>query len=143
MGLFDNFRFEPLPEKWRQEAVAWQDRYFQEISVVQDAKTWGKYYPGLPLTRLESITAKPETFAPYAAKALAADRTTEDLSWRAWNASQLHDDEFMTALKIIRAQASTELGSIQQHRMVYEQLDGGSLTGFDKEIVEEIGRAHV
>jgi 1,2-phenylacetyl-CoA epoxidase catalytic subunit len=46
----------------------------------------------------------------------------------------------MTALKIIRAQASTELGSIQQHRMVYEQLDSGSLTGLDKEIVEGIHR---
>src|SRR5437870_6472439 len=50
------------------------------------------------------------------------------------------DAQFMTALKIIRAQASTELGSIQQHRMVYEQLDGGSLTGLDKEIVEGIHR---
>ena len=138
MGLFDNFRFEPLPEKWAHEAVAWQDRYFQEISVVQDAKAWAKYYPGLPLTRLESIMAKNEGFPSYAAKALAADRTTPDLSWRVWKASQLHDDEFMTALKIIRAQASTELGSIQQHRMVYTKFDHGSLTGLDKEIVEGI-----
>ena len=138
MGLFDNFRFEPLPENWRREAVAWQDRYFQEISVVQDEKNWNKYYPGLPLTRLESITAKPEGFPTYASKALASDETTSDLSWRVWKASQLHDDEFMTALKIIRAQASTELGSIQQHRMVYEKLDRGSLTGLDKEIVEGI-----
>ena len=138
MGLFDNFRFEPMPEKWRQEAVAWQERYFQEISVVQDEKNWHKYYPGLPLTRLESITAKPEGFPTYASKALAADRTTSDLSWRVWKASELHDDEFMTALKIIRAQASTELGSIQQHRMVYEKLDGGHLSGLDKEIVEGI-----
>jgi 1,2-phenylacetyl-CoA epoxidase catalytic subunit len=50
------------------------------------------------------------------------------------------DAQFNTALKIIRAQASTELGSIQQHRMVYEQLDSGSLTGLDREIVEGIHR---
>src|SRR5438309_4921978 len=50
------------------------------------------------------------------------------------------DAHFMTSHKIIRAQASTELGSIQQHRMVYEQLDGGSLTGLDREIVEGIHR---
>src|SRR5256712_13845020 len=46
----------------------------------------------------------------------------------------------MPALKITRAQAWPELGSIQQHRMVYEQLDGGSLTGLDREIVEGIHR---
>ena len=118
MGLFDSFRFEPLPPKWKSEAVAWQDRYFPEFSQVQDERTWNRHYPGLPVTRLESIMAKPESFAPYASKVVAADRMTSDLSWRVWKASQLHDDEFMTALKIIRAQASTELGSIQQHRMV-------------------------
>ncbi len=138
MGLYDNFRFEPIPEGWRLEAEAWQDRYFQEISEVLDEKRWTKFYPGLPPTRLESITAKPDGFPTYASKVLAADGRTADLSWRVWKASQLHDDEFMTALKIIRAQASTELGSIQQHRMVYEKLDKGGLTGMDKEIVEGI-----
>src|SRR5207245_6078992 len=59
---------------------------------------------------------------------------------RLWNADQMPDAQFMTALKISRAQAATELGSIQQHRMVYEQLDSGSLTGLDKEIVEGIHR---
>src|SRR5207247_1914792 len=52
----------------------------------------------------------------------------------------LDDNRFNTALKIIRAQASTELGSIQQHRMVYQKLDSGSLTGLDREIVEGIHR---
>ena len=138
MGLFDNFQFEPLPEHWRLEAEAWVDRYFQEIAVVQDPKNWSKFYPSLPLTRLESIMAKPDGFRSYASKVVAADPRTADLSWRVTKASQLHDDQFMTALKIIRAQASTELGSIQQHRMVYEKLDSGSLTGMDKEIVEGI-----
>src|SRR5205809_100828 len=36
--------------------------------------------------------------------------------------------------------SSTALGSIQQHRMVYEQLGRGSLTEFDKEIVEGMHR---
>jgi len=57
-----------------------------------------------------------------------------------WKAEELDDNRFQTALKIIRAQASTELGSIQQHRMVYERLDSGSLAGLDKEIVEGIHR---
>jgi len=138
MGLLDNFEFQPLPEHWRLEAEAWVDRYFQEIAEVQDLKNWSKFYPSLPLTRLESIMAKPDGFRSYASKVVAADAKTSDLSWRVTKASQLHDDQFMTALKIIRAQASTELGSIQQHRMVYEKLDSGSLTGTDKEIVEGI-----
>src|SRR3990172_3705457 len=138
MGLFDNFQFEPLPEHWRLEAEAWVDRYFQEIAEGQDPKNWSKFYPSLPLPRLESIMAMPGGFRSYASKVVAADPRTADLSWRVTKASQLHDDQFMTALKIIRAQASTELGSIQQHRMVYEKLDSGSLTGTDKEIVEGI-----
>jgi hypothetical protein len=48
------------------------------------------------------------------------------------------DSQFMTALEIIRAQASTELVPIQQHRMVYEQLDSGSLNGLGQEVVEGI-----
>lgn len=138
MGLYDSFRFEPLPPKWSGEAVAWQDRYFPEFAEVQDERRWARHYPGLPMTRLQSIMAKPESFTPYASKVLAAEPRTSDLSWRVWKASDLHDDEFMTALKIIRAQASTELGSIQQHRMVYEKIDKGTVTGLDKEIVEGI-----
>ena len=138
MGLFDSFRFEPLPTKWKAEAEAWQDRYFPEFTEVQDEAKWTRHYPGLPVTRLESIMAKPESFTPYASKVVASEPRTTDLSWRVWKAAQLNDDEFMTALKIIRAQASTELGSIQQHRMVYEKLDRSNLTGLDKEIVEGI-----
>ena len=71
---------------------------------------------------------------------MGATRATADLSGRVWKAEELDDNRFQTALKIIRAQASTELGSIQQHRMVYERLDSGSLAGLDKEIVEGIHR---
>jgi hypothetical protein len=138
MGLFDNFQFAPLPPKWKAEADLWQDRYFPELPEVQDAKRWSRHYPGLPVTRLESIMAKPEAFAGYASKAVGADARTSDLSWRVWKAADLHDDQFQTALKIIRAQASTELGSIQQHRMVYEKLDHGGLSGMDEEVVEGI-----
>ena len=141
MGLFDNFRFEPLPAKWAVEAEAWQDRYFPEFSEVQDEKRWSRHYPGLPVTRLSSIMATPEGFAPYASKALASEPRTTDLSWRVWKAADLHDDEFQTALKIIRAQASTELGSIQQHRMVYEKLDKSNVTGLDHELIEGMHRA--
>src|SRR5438309_10618264 len=75
-----------------------------------------------------------------AQKVVGSTSATGDLSGLLWSADKMPDAQFMTALTIIRAQASTALGSIQQHRMVYEKLDGGSLTGLDKEIVEGIHR---
>ena len=92
------------------------------------------------MPRLSVIMAKPDGFAGFAQKVVGATTATGNLTNRLWTADKMPDAQFMTALKIIRAQASTELGSIQQHRMVYEQLDGGSLTGLDKEIVEGIHR---
>jgi benzoyl-CoA 2,3-dioxygenase component B len=96
--------------------------------------------PRCPPSSIGLIMAKQDGFAGFAGKVVGATAATADLSNRLWTADKMPDAQFMTALKIIRAQASTELGSIQQHRMVYEQLDGGSLTGFDKEIVEGIHR---
>src|SRR2546428_4906583 len=107
---------------------------------VFDAPNWSRHYPETPMPRLSVIMAKPDGFAGFAQKVVGATAATASLSNRLWTADKMPDAQFMTALKIIRAQASTELGSIQQHRMVYEQLDGGSLTGFDKEIVEGIHR---
>ena len=131
---------EALPKKWQDEGRRWQETYFPEMPVVMDPPNWSRYYPDTPMPRLSVIMAKRDGFAGFAQKVVGASPATGDLSTRVWTADRMPDAQFMTALKIIRAQASTELGSIQQHRMVYEQLDGGSLTGFDKEIVEGIHR---
>ena len=140
MALMDQFRMEPLPQKWQDEGRRWQDTYFPEMPTVLDPPNWSRYYPDTPMPRLSVIMAKQDGFAGFAQKVVGATAATGDLSTRVWTADKMPDAQFMTALKIIRAQASTELGSIQQHRMVYEQLDRGSLTGFDKEIVEGIHR---
>ena len=140
MPLLDQFRIEALPKKWQDEGKVWQETYFPEMPTVLDQPNWKRYYPETPLPRLSVISAKPDGFAGFAKKVVGATAATADLSNRLWTADKMPDAQFMTALKIIRAQASTELGSIQQHRMVYEQLDSGSLTGLDKEIVEGIHR---
>jgi len=140
VALLDNFRTERLSDKWEREARDWQAKYFPEMPEVFDRKTWSRFYPGTAVPQLAVITAKPEGFASFASKVVGATPATADLSNRLWRAEEMTDAQFMTALKIIRAQASTELGSIQQHRMVYEKLDSGSLTGLDKEIVEGIHR---
>jgi len=137
MALMDAFRSDPLPPNWQTEADAWQQTYFPEMSEVLDAKKWKRFYPGSDPTKLTVITAKPEGFAQYAGNIVGSNPQTVDLSWRIWKAEDFQDAEFMTALRIIRAQASTELGSIQQHRMVYEQLDHAQ-GGVDRDLVEAI-----
>src|SRR5213593_359137 len=138
MPFLDQFRIEALPKKWADEGKLWQERYFPEMPEVFDAPNWSRHYPETPMPRLSVIMAKPDGFAGFAQKVVGATAATGNLTNRLWTADKMPDAQFMTALKIIRAQASTELGSIQQHRMVYDKLDSGSLTGLDKEIVEGI-----
>src|SRR5207245_3975536 len=138
MPFLDQFRIEALPKRWADEGKLWQETYFPEMPEVFDTPNWSRHYPETPMPRLSVIMAKPDGVAGFAQKVVGATAATGNLTNRLWSADQMPDAQCMTALKIIRAQASTELGSIQQHRMVYEQLDGGSLTGFDKEIVEGI-----
>src|SRR3989449_288104 len=140
MPFLDQFRLEALPQTWQDEGRRWQDTYFTEMPAVLDLANWKRFYPDTPVPRLSVIMAKPDGFAGFAQKVVGASAATASLANRVWTADKMPDAQFMTALKIIRAQASTELGSIQQHRMVYEQLDGGSLTGLDREIVEGIHR---
>jgi 1,2-phenylacetyl-CoA epoxidase catalytic subunit len=140
MALLDQFRIEALPKKWADEGTRWQETYFPEMPTVFDRPNWSRFYPEIPMPRLNVIMAKPDGFAGFAQKVIGNTPATADLSGRLWTADKMPDAQFMTALRIIRAQASTELGSIQQHRMVYEQLDRGSLTGLDKEIVEGMHR---
>ena len=140
MAFMDSFRLEPLPRKWHDESIAWRDTYFPEMPEVLDEARWRKFYPNVPVPTIATIFAKPDAFQGFASKVVGATPATSDLSHRLWHASEMDDNRFMTAMKIIRAQASTELGSIQQHRMVYEKLDHGSLTGLDREIVEGIHR---
>src|SRR5438093_12261258 len=140
MPFLDGFTLEPLPKRWHEESAAWRDTYFPEMPEVLDSEAWTKFYPEVPRPQVTTVLAKPDAFAGFAWKVVGATPATSDLSSRVWKAEQLDDNRFNTALKIIRAQASTELGSIQQHRMVYEKLDSGSLTGLAREIVEGIHR---
>ncbi len=136
----DQFRTAELPAQWQGELRAWHEKYFPEMSEVLDAAKWERFYPRIPLPLTTCVFAEPEGFSSYAARVVGAVPATGDLSNRVWKAEQMPDAQFMTALKVIRAQASTELGSIQQHRLVYQRLDHGSLTGLDREIAEGIHR---
>ncbi len=140
MALFDGFRLEPLPGSWQEEANQWQDTYFPELPEVSDVHNWKRFYPNLSPTNLSVIFAKPDAFGNFASKVVGATRETADLGRRVHRAEEMDDVRFQLALRIIKAQASTELGSIQQHRMVYSRLDRGGFTGMDGELVEGIHR---
>lgn len=141
MAILDGFTQEPLPSHWQGEADHWQDTYFPELPETQDVSTWQRFYPNLHPTNLSVVMAKPDHFAQFAGRVVAANERTSDLGWRVSRAEEMNDAQFDIALKIIKAQASTELGSIQQHRMVYRPLDTGGLRGLDREVVEGIHRA--
>ncbi len=138
MAVLDGFALEPLPRPWQSEANHWQDTYFPELPETQDVDNWQRFYPNLKPTNLSVIMARPDKFAQFASRVLGASAQTSDLSWRVHRAEEMNDKQFDLALRIIRAQASTELGSIQQHRMVYAPMDSGSLTGLERELVEGI-----
>lgn len=138
MAILDGFSLESLPGEWQGEANHWQDTYFPELPETQDIDNWQRFYPNLKPTNLSVIMAEPDKFAQFASRVVGASTSTADLGWRVRRAEEMNDQQFDLALRIIRAQASTELGSIQQHRMVYLPMDSGSLTGIDKEIVEGI-----
>ncbi len=138
MAILDGFQLEPLPKHWQGEANHWQETHFPELPETQDADNWHRFYPNLNPTKLTVIMAKPDTFPQFASRVVGATPETSDLTRRVFRAEEMTDEQFDLALRIIRAQASTELGSIQQHRMVYSPMDSGSLTGMDKEIVEGI-----
>src|SRR5213593_3653342 len=124
MPFLDVFALEPLPKNWHAESVAWRETYFPEMPEVMDTSHWNRFYPEVPVPTVATIFAKPDAFAGFASKTVGATPATSDLSGRVWKAEDLDDNRFNTALKIIRAQASTDLGSISfsKKRVCVEEL---------------------
>src|SRR5204862_1446982 len=125
MALLDQFRIEALPKTWADEGKLWQETYFPEMPTVFDRPNWDRYYPETPMPRLSVIMAKRDGFAGFAQKVVGSTAATGDLSGRLWTADKMPDAQSMTARKHIRAQPSTELGSIQRHRRLNEQRNRG------------------
>src|SRR5207249_9851975 len=134
MALLDQFRIEALPKKWADEGKRWQETYFPEMPTVFDRPNWSRFYPETPMPRLSVIMAKHDGFAGFAQKVAGNTAATGDLSGRVWTADKMPDAQFMTALTVIRAQASTEPGSTPQHRMGQALVYGGSITVLDEQI---------
>jgi guanine deaminase len=94
-----------LPEKYHKAMLDWQRRHFEEYDYF--LANWSRFYRQPPF-RLEAKLAPLKDpvirFGKYAGRERFA------------RAADMPEEMVMQAAKIIKAQCSTELGSIQQHR---------------------------
>jgi 1,2-phenylacetyl-CoA epoxidase catalytic subunit len=100
-----------ITPKYHEAIVGWQKKNFPELEYLQ--KNWAKYYP---------------TQTPYQLFAKIGKLASETINLgrmagqpRFEHAGDMVGNMFYSARDIIRAQASTELGSIQQHRLTLEE----------------------
>lgn len=102
---------ETIAPKYHEAIVDWQKKNFPEFRYLQE--NWTKFYP---------------TQTPYQLFAKVGKLNSDQILFgrqagqaRYESAGEMVGNMFYTARDIIRAQASTELGSIQQHRLTLEE----------------------
>ncbi|MEO8217202.1 MAG: Phenylacetic acid catabolic protein, partial [Acidobacteriota bacterium] len=102
---------ETITPKYHEALVNWQKKNFPELVYLE--KNWAKYYP---------------RHTPYQLLSKVGHLHTDSIQYgrmtgqpRFEKAGDMVGNMFYSARDIIRAQASTELGSIQQHRLTLEQ----------------------
>jgi len=100
-----------ITPKYHEALLDWQKQNFPELDYL--LKNWTRYYP---------------TQTPYQLFAKIGKLASETINFgrmagqqRFERAGDMVGNMFYTARDIIRAQASTELGSIQQHRLTLEE----------------------
>jgi benzoyl-CoA 2,3-dioxygenase component B len=102
---------ETIQPRYHDALVAWQKKNFPEMKFLED--NWSKFYP---------------TQTPFQLFAKIGKLSSESIHYgrmagqpRFEKAGDMVGNMFYSARDIIRVQASTELGSIQQHRMTLEE----------------------
>jgi 1,2-phenylacetyl-CoA epoxidase catalytic subunit len=102
---------ETIQPRYHDALVAWQKKNFPEMKFLED--NWTKFYP---------------TQTPFQLFAKIGKLSSESIHYgrmtgqpRFEKAGDMVGNMFYSARDIIRVQASTELGSIQQHRMTLEE----------------------
>ncbi len=100
-----------IAPRYHEALVTWQKKNFPEFSFLEE--NWSKFYP---------------TQTPYQLLAKVGKLNSDSIGYgrfagkpRFENAGDMVGNMFYSARDIIRAQASTELGSIQQHRLTLEE----------------------
>ncbi|HYM00149.1 MAG TPA: Phenylacetic acid catabolic protein, partial [Blastocatellia bacterium] len=106
-----NFSTETINPKYHDALVNWQQKNFPELAILE--KHWDDHFKGQP---------------PFQLFAKIGDIKSEDIpvgqfqgKKRFERAKDMVGNMFFSSRDIVRAQASTELGSIQQHRLTLDQ----------------------
>jgi hypothetical protein len=100
-----------ITQKYHDAIVDWQVRNFPELDILM--KHWDDYFKGVPPFRLVAKVGELKSeiveVGQYAGKQ------------RFEHAKEMVGNAFFSARDIVRAQCSTELGSIQQHRLTLDR----------------------
>lgn len=96
-----------ISPKYHEAILDWQKRNFPELDIL--LRYWEKYFPGLPpfqlVAKIGALRSEVIEVGKYAGQP------------KIERAAEMAGNMFYTARRIIRAQCSTEFGSIEQHRM--------------------------
>jgi 1,2-phenylacetyl-CoA epoxidase catalytic subunit len=101
-----------LPKRYHDALTQWQHRNFPDLPLLQ--QRWAAYFPDTTPFNLCARVATLKT--PYIGVGMFKGRPHVE------HAGEMLGNMLYSAVRIIKAQASTELGSIQQH---LETLDAG------------------
>jgi 1,2-phenylacetyl-CoA epoxidase catalytic subunit len=106
-----NYETTTITKKYHDAIVDWQKKNFPEMAMLE--KHWGDYFKGQPpfelVSKVGTIKSDTVDVGQYAGRR------------RFEKAKEMVGNAFFSARDIIRAQCSTELGSIQQHRLTLDQ----------------------
>lgn len=100
-----NIIIDKLPDKYHNVLLDWQRKHFKDYNFLLD--NWSKFYSQLPFELVAKIGNLKSEFIEVGKN--KGKRKFE-------RASEMDEEMIEKTATIIKAQASTELGSIQQHR---------------------------
>src|SRR5712692_559547 len=115
-GSLAAYTTETITPKHHDALVAWQKKHFPELEFLQT--NWSKYYNQTPFQLFAKV-------GKLASENITYGRMTGQPRFE--QAGEMVGNMFYSARDIIRAQASTELGSIQQHRLTLEEAPGDQM----------------
>ena len=106
-----NYTTAAIAKKYHDAIVEWQERNFPELAILE--KHWDDHFKGQPpfqlLAKIGDLKSDIVEVGQYAGRK------------RFERAKDMVGNAFFSARDIVRAQASTELGSIQQHRLTLDR----------------------
>src|SRR5262245_34698702 len=106
-----NYEVATITPTYHEAIVQWQKRNFPELEILD--KHWDDYFKGVPrfdlVAKIGDLNSETVEVGQYKGRK------------KFEKAREMVGNAFFSARDIIRAQCSTELGSIQQHRLTLDQ----------------------